>query len=99
MWGFWDSAHWRPQAAIAEGDAVTPNQAGEAYIRLLHEVMQTATEKYLGAKEMFLSIEAGSQFIYTKIQSHEVVAPIALLKAISRSYYIVKSHPSPIHEV
>ena len=39
MWGFWDSAHWRPQAAIAEGDVVTPNQAGEAYIRLMHEVM------------------------------------------------------------
>ena len=39
MWGFWDSAHWRPQAAIAEGDAVTPNQAGQAYIRLMHEVM------------------------------------------------------------
>ena len=42
MWGFWDSAHWRPQAAIAEGDTVTPNQAGEAYIRLLHEVILTA---------------------------------------------------------
>ena len=38
MWGFWDSAHWRPQAAIAEGDNVTPNEAGEAYIRLMHEV-------------------------------------------------------------
>ena len=41
MWGFWDSAHWRPQAAIAEGESVTPNEAGEAYIRLLHEVMLT----------------------------------------------------------
>ena len=38
MWGFWDSAHWRPQAAIAEGEDVTPNEAGEAYIRLIHEV-------------------------------------------------------------
>ena len=38
MWGFWDSAHWRPQAAIAEGDNVTPNEAGEAYIRLMHKV-------------------------------------------------------------
>ena len=38
MWGFWDSAHWRPQAAIAEGEDVTPNKAGEAYIRLIHEV-------------------------------------------------------------
>jgi len=37
MWGFWDSAHWRPQAAIAEGESVTPNEAGEAYIRLLHQ--------------------------------------------------------------
>ena len=91
MWGFWDSSHWRPQAAIAEGDAVSPNQAGEAYIRLLHEVMPNATEKYLGVKEMFPSIEAGSQSISTKIQAHEelVVAPIALLKAISKSYYIL----------
>ena len=39
MWGFWDSAHWRPQAAIAEGDNVTPNEAGQAYIRLMHEVI------------------------------------------------------------
>ena len=39
MWGFWDSAHWRPQAAITQGDDVTPNEAGEAYMRLMHEVI------------------------------------------------------------
>jgi endo-1,4-beta-xylanase len=33
MWGFWDQAHWRPDAAIANGDNLQLNKAGEAYIR------------------------------------------------------------------
>merc|ERR1719186_516481 len=37
MWGFWDKAHWRPGAAIVNGDDLTPNLAGEAYLRLMHE--------------------------------------------------------------
>jgi len=36
MWGFWDQAHWRPDAAIVNGDDMEPNAAGEAYMRLIH---------------------------------------------------------------
>lgn len=36
MWGFWDQAHWKPGAAIVNGDDLTPNAAGEAYMRLIH---------------------------------------------------------------
>ena len=40
MWGFWDQEHWRPNAAIANGDDVTPNAAGAAYIKLFHETLR-----------------------------------------------------------
>ena len=33
MWGFWDKAHWKPDAAIVNGDDFIVNKAGEAYIR------------------------------------------------------------------
>ena len=33
MWGFWNKAHWKPDAAIVDGDDLVPNLAGEAYIR------------------------------------------------------------------
>ena len=33
MWGFWDKAHWRPDAAIINGDNWQINKAGEAYLR------------------------------------------------------------------
>ena len=33
MWGFWDKAHWKPDAAIVNGDDFILNKAGEAYIR------------------------------------------------------------------
>ena len=34
MWGFWDKAHWKPDAALVNGDDFIINKAGEAYIRL-----------------------------------------------------------------
>jgi len=40
MWGFWDKAHWRPNAAIVNGDNLTPNAAGAAYIKLFHETLR-----------------------------------------------------------
>ena len=33
MWGFWDKAHWKPNAAIVNGDDFVINKAGETYIR------------------------------------------------------------------
>jgi endo-1,4-beta-xylanase len=33
MWGFWDQAHWRPDAAIVQGNNFQLNKAGEAYVR------------------------------------------------------------------
>ena len=33
MWGFWDKAHWKPDAALVNGDDFVINKAGEAYIR------------------------------------------------------------------
>jgi len=36
MWGFWDQAHWKPEAAIVNGDDLKPNAAGEAYMKLIH---------------------------------------------------------------
>ena len=30
-------AHWKPDAAIVNGDSLEPNAAGEAYMRLVHE--------------------------------------------------------------
>ena len=41
MWGFWDKAHWKPDAAIVNGDNFEINKAGEAYIRLFHEKFRT----------------------------------------------------------
>ena len=35
MWGFWDKAHWRPTAAIVEGDNFQLNKAGAAYLRYI----------------------------------------------------------------
>ena len=35
MWGFWDKAHWKPDAAIVNGDDFVVNKAGEAYIRYI----------------------------------------------------------------
>jgi hypothetical protein len=40
MWGFWDKAHWRPTAAIVNGDNLTPNAAGAAYIKLFQETLR-----------------------------------------------------------
>ena len=40
MWGLWDKAHWRPNAAIVNGDNLTPNAAGAAYIKLFHETLR-----------------------------------------------------------
>ena len=33
MWGFWDKAHWKPDAALVNGDDFVVNKAGETYIR------------------------------------------------------------------
>ena len=33
MWGFWDQAHWKPEAALVNGDNFVVNRAGAAYIR------------------------------------------------------------------
>ena len=33
MWGFWDQAHWKPDAALVNGDNFVVNRAGAAYIR------------------------------------------------------------------
>jgi hypothetical protein len=40
MWGFWDKSHWRPNAAIVNGDNLVPNAAGAAYIKLYHETFR-----------------------------------------------------------
>ncbi len=40
MWGFWDKAHWRPNAAIVNGDNFELNAAGAAYIKLYHETFR-----------------------------------------------------------
>ena len=40
MWGFWDREHWCPNAAIANGDNVTPNVAGLAYMNLFQETFR-----------------------------------------------------------
>ena len=42
LWGFCRltvlcfKSHWKPEAAIVNGDELTPNAAGEAYLRLVH---------------------------------------------------------------
>ena len=41
MWGFSDLAHWKPHAAICNGESVTPNDAGNAYMNLYHNTFQT----------------------------------------------------------
>ncbi|ELT99830.1 hypothetical protein CAPTEDRAFT_180458 [Capitella teleta] len=41
FWGFWDKDHWRPRAAIVEGDDFKLNKAGEVVTRLLKEEWAT----------------------------------------------------------
>ena len=41
MWGFWEQAHWLPEAAIAQGTEVWPNEAGKAYKNIYHEFFTT----------------------------------------------------------
>ena len=41
MWGFWDQAHWRPEAAITTGDDCHTNAAGDAYLNVYYNVLQT----------------------------------------------------------
>ena len=44
MWGFWEQAHWRPEAAIAYGPAVVPNKAGDAYRNIYYNTFRTNIE-------------------------------------------------------
>ena len=44
MWGFWEQAHWRPEAAIAYGPAVIPNKAGDAYRNIYYNTFRTNIE-------------------------------------------------------
>ena len=37
-------AHWKPKAAIVDGDNLTPNLAGEAYLRLVHTEWSSSGE-------------------------------------------------------
>ncbi|ESO98724.1 hypothetical protein LOTGIDRAFT_114181 [Lottia gigantea] len=41
FWGFWDGRHWRPSAALANGDHVTPNAAGRKVQNLLQKAWRT----------------------------------------------------------
>ncbi|KAK6194977.1 hypothetical protein SNE40_000499 [Patella caerulea] len=41
FWGFWDQRHWRPQAALANGNNVTPNEAGKRVQQLLKHTWRT----------------------------------------------------------
>lgn len=41
MWGFWNHAHWLPEAAIAYGEDVKPNTAGKAYQNIYHDYFRT----------------------------------------------------------
>ncbi|ESO98487.1 hypothetical protein LOTGIDRAFT_142894, partial [Lottia gigantea] len=41
FWGFWDGRHWRPQAALANGNNVTPNAAGRKVRELLKHTWRT----------------------------------------------------------
>eukprot|EP00095_Tigriopus_kingsejongensis_P006836 maker-scaffold82_size396747-snap-gene-2.25 protein:Tk06836 transcript:maker-scaffold82_size396747-snap-gene-2.25-mRNA-1 annotation:"endo- -beta-xylanase a precursor" len=43
MWGYCDQVHWRPEAAIANGNDCTPNKAGLAYIDLYYNSYRTKT--------------------------------------------------------
>ena len=37
-------SHWKPEAAIVNGDDLTPNLAGEAYLRLVHSEWSSSGE-------------------------------------------------------
>ena len=50
MWGFWEQAHWRPEAAIAYGPAVVPNKAGDAYRNIYYNTFRTNIEVENAAK-------------------------------------------------
>ncbi|CAH1789624.1 unnamed protein product [Owenia fusiformis] len=41
LWGFWDQAHSKPQAALVEGNDLTPNAAGLAWQRVTQEEWST----------------------------------------------------------
>ncbi len=56
MWGFWDKAHWRPNAAIVNGDNLTPNAAGAAYIKLFHETLRFKKIYFLQIIIFFLQL-------------------------------------------
>ncbi|CAH1788827.1 unnamed protein product, partial [Owenia fusiformis] len=37
VWGFWDQAHWKPNASLADGPNCEPNAAGLAWNRLVKQ--------------------------------------------------------------
>lgn len=41
VWGFWDQQHWRPDAAMWEGDDIMPNAAGQRWMDLVHGEWKT----------------------------------------------------------
>ncbi|KAK6194979.1 hypothetical protein SNE40_000501 [Patella caerulea] len=48
FWGFWDQRHWRPQAALANGNNVTPNEAGKRVQQLLKHTWRTNESHDIG---------------------------------------------------
>ncbi|XP_050414644.1 anti-sigma-I factor RsgI6-like [Patella vulgata] len=48
FWGFWDGRHWRPQAALANGNNVTPNAAGRKVQELLKRTWRTNESHNIG---------------------------------------------------
>eukprot|EP00058_Branchiostoma_floridae_P015725 XP_002601213.1 hypothetical protein BRAFLDRAFT_81989 [Branchiostoma floridae] len=41
IWGFWDQAHWRPNAALVNGDHFSINEAGRRWQRLVFSDWRT----------------------------------------------------------
>jgi hypothetical protein len=52
MWGFWEGAHWRPQAALWRRDW-TPTLAAQAYRELVFEKWWTKAQGKANAEGIF----------------------------------------------
>ncbi|XP_067662631.1 anti-sigma-I factor RsgI6-like [Haliotis asinina] len=44
FWGFWDGRHWKPVAALASGQSVTPNAAGRRWQKLFKQDWRTVDQ-------------------------------------------------------
>ena len=53
LWGFWDGRIWETDAAMYEGNSVTPNAAGRAFEQLLFETWGTDVSESLSSGGSF----------------------------------------------